>query len=96
MTEDRVRVSRSLFTAALADTIGWEESFLATHDPVLGSVTSCCTPGNRCDSYRQAAELLARYKRAQATLRRARPNGTDAGQRKPDGENSAATTGRRR
>ena len=64
MTERRVRVSAELYRRALADAIDWVESYLATHDPELGSVTSCCKPGARCEQYQIEAAWLRRYRRA--------------------------------
>jgi len=69
MTERRVRVSASLYRRALSDAIDWTESFLASHDPVMGGGgASCCKPGDRCEAYRHDAEWLRRYKRAQVAL----------------------------
>ena len=70
VTERRVRVSADLYRRALADAIDWTDSFLATHDPDHGSVTSCCVPGARCEAYRNDAAWLRRLKRAQAALDR--------------------------
>jgi hypothetical protein len=64
MADCQVRISATLLRRALLDAIDWEESFLATHDPYTGQVTSCCTPKARCDAYRAAAALVHQYERA--------------------------------
>jgi hypothetical protein len=68
MAEKRANVNRALYVSALSDAIDWQDSFLAGHDPSLKSVTSCCKPGARCDGYKSAAALLARYKQAYTAI----------------------------
>ncbi len=64
----QVRVSRSLYFAALLGAIERERSILATHDPLYGSARSCCAPGSRCGAYKRSAALLARFERAEEAL----------------------------
>lgn len=76
MTDDLVRVSRSLWIRALADAIDWQESFMASHDPPIGQTAGCCGPTagtERCEAYRQARDLWRRYKRAYAKAAGTRP-----------------------
>lgn len=70
MTDDRIRVSRSLYVSALADAIDWQASLLESqnHDDEMPGGVRCCTPKARCETYRETAALLARYRRAWRAL----------------------------
>ena len=76
MTGDQIRVSRSLYLylSALDDAIDWQASLLASqrHFPEYPGGPSCCTPGTRCETYRETAGLLARYRKARAAVTRGR------------------------
>jgi hypothetical protein len=63
MTE-RIRVDKALYRCALLDAIDYTTSFLGGHSPAYDGGPSCCKRGERCDGYKQAAELLTRYRRA--------------------------------
>jgi hypothetical protein len=63
MTES-IRVDKALYRSALLDAIDYTESFLGGHEPDFRGGPSCCKPGARCDGYKQAAALLARYRKA--------------------------------
>jgi hypothetical protein len=68
MAGDQIRVSRSLYLSALDDAIDWQASLLASqrHSPDYPGGPSCCAPGARCETYRETAVLLARYRKARA------------------------------
>ena len=70
VSEPTVRVSCRVFLAAIADAIDYEQSFLDGHDGQIVPGTGCCDRGERCQAYRDAAALLASYRRAQAAARR--------------------------
>jgi hypothetical protein len=80
MAGDQVRVSRSLYLSALDDAIDWQASLLASqrHSPEYPGGPSCCAPGARCETYRETAGLLARYRKARAAVTRVgkKPAGT--------------------
>jgi hypothetical protein len=73
MAGDQVRVSRSLYLSALDDAIDWQASLLASqrHFPEYPGGPSCCAPRARCETYRETAGLLARYREARAAVTRA-------------------------
>jgi hypothetical protein len=60
-------VSTRLYWAALADAIDWQQSLLDSHRQ---GVRPHCTKTNPCGAAEVAARQLARYKAAQAALRR--------------------------
>lgn len=71
----QARIDRDLLAAALSDAIDWEASFCASHDGTFqadehGPGNAHCGPHAyggarpRCDAYRQALDLLTRYRAA--------------------------------
>ena len=58
----RVRVSRSLYYAALHDAIERERGILALHDSLFDGAQACCTPDIRCAAYQQAGRAAGQVR----------------------------------
>jgi len=69
MTGVRVSADRTLYRSALADAIDWTESLLDGHDGDIPGLGCCDHPGReRCESYKDTAKQLTRYRQAYARI----------------------------